>query len=80
VLALNGEKDVQVSAKENLPAIRAALEKGGNKNYKIMALPGLNHLMQTARTGEVNEYGTISETMSPRVLQIIGDWILQQVK
>jgi uncharacterized protein len=80
VLALNGGKDVQVDASENLPAIKDALEKGGNKNFKIIEMPGMNHLFQTAKTGEVNEYGTITETMSPKVLQIIGDWILQQVK
>src|SRR5262249_43281642 len=32
VLALNGEKDCQVPAKENLTAIAAALKKAGNKD------------------------------------------------
>ena len=39
-------------------------------------LPGLNHLFQTAETGLPSEYGTIEETMSPRVLDLIRDWIL----
>ena len=34
VLALNGEKDIQVDAKQNLAAIEAALKKGKNKNLK----------------------------------------------
>ena len=47
VLAINGEKDLQVPPKENLSAIENALIKAGNKNYEIKMLPGLNHLFQT---------------------------------
>jgi len=32
------------------------LEKGGNKNFEIKELPGLNHLFQTAETGSPAEY------------------------
>jgi len=78
VIALNGEKDAQVPAKENLQAIKMALEAGRNKNYTIKKLPNLNHLLQTAETGCISEYGKIEETMSPTALQIIGDWILEQ--
>jgi hypothetical protein len=78
VLAVNGEKDVQVTPKENLQAIMKALKAGGNKNYTIKELPDLNHLLQTAVTGNISEYGKIEETMSPTALQIIGDWILEQ--
>jgi fermentation-respiration switch protein FrsA (DUF1100 family) len=35
VLAINGEKDLQVPPKENLSAIQSALKKGGNKNYEV---------------------------------------------
>jgi pimeloyl-ACP methyl ester carboxylesterase len=75
VLALNGEKDVQVAAAENLDAIRAALLAGGNTRVKTVALPGLNHLFQHCPTGAVAEYSTIEETISPDALRIISDWI-----
>lgn len=75
VLALNGEKDLQVSAKVNLPAIEKALAKGGNRNVKTVSLPGLNHLFQKTATGLPSEYGEIEETISPEVLDIITDWI-----
>ena len=78
VIALNGEIDVQVPAKENLKAIEMALKAGGNKNYTIKELPNLNHLLQTAETGSISEYGKIEETMSPAALQIIGNWIMEQ--
>jgi pimeloyl-ACP methyl ester carboxylesterase len=76
VLALNGEKDVQVAAHENLPVIEKALKSGGNKNVKVIKLPGLNHLFQHCKTGLPSEYGAIEETFSPEALKIISDWIL----
>lgn len=76
VLALNGELDVQVDADQNLTAIAAALDKGGNQNVTLHRLPKHNHLFQRAKTGLVNEYGAIEETISPEVLDLIRDWIL----
>ena len=77
VLALNGEKDLQVPPKQNLPAIRAALEAAGNKNFEIDEMPGLNHLFQDAKTGLPKEYGEIEETISPAALEKISGWILK---
>ncbi len=75
VLALNGSRDVQVVADENLPEIKAALKKGGNEDYTEVVFPGLNHLFQTCKTGAPSEYAQIEETMSPVVLSTIADWI-----
>jgi len=80
VLAINGEKDLQVPPKENLSAIEEALKVGGNQNYTIKELPNLNHLFQTAQTGLPAEYVKIEETISPVALKIIGDWIFEQTK
>jgi len=80
VLAINGEKDLQVPPKENLHAIEEALKAGGNKDYTIKELPDLNHLFQTAETGAVSEYAKIEETISPTVLEVIGDWILERTR
>lgn len=77
VLALDGEKDLQVPPKQNLSAIRKALEAAGNKNFETDELPGLNHLFQTAQTGQGKEYGEIEETISPAVLEKISGWILK---
>lgn len=75
VLALNGEKDVQVAPGPNLAAIENALKIGGNKNVKVEKIPGLNHLFQHCISCSVSEYGLIEETFSPEVLKIISDWI-----
>jgi hypothetical protein len=80
VLALIGDKDTQVPADVNLSAIESALRKAGNKNYEIKKLPGLNHLFQTAQTGHPREYGKSEETISPGVLQMLGDWIIQNIQ
>jgi len=77
VLALNGAKDTQVLPKQNLPAIRQALEAAGNTHFEIDELPGLNHLFQTAQTGSPDEYAVIDETLSPSALNRIADWILK---
>ena len=76
VLAINGSLDLQVNAKQNLPAIDKALRAGGNKDVTVDELPGLNHLFQTAATGAPVEYSAIEETMSPVALQKISDWIV----
>jgi uncharacterized protein len=78
VLALNGEKDLQVPPKENLEEIAKAIKKGGNTRVTTKELPGLNHLFQTCKTGSVAEYGQIEETISPAALKVIGDFVKEQ--
>ena len=80
VLAINGEKDLQVPPEENLRAIEEALEAGGNEDYTVKELPELNHLFQTAKTGSPSEYATIEETMSPAAMELIGDWVLEHTQ
>jgi hypothetical protein len=79
VLAINGEKDLQVPPEQNLTSIRKALEEGGNKHVEVDELPGLNHLFQTSKTGAISEYAQIEETVSPVALEKIAGWILKTV-
>jgi uncharacterized protein len=76
VLALYGEKDLQIPPKINMPMLQKALAEGGNSHADVRQLPELNHLFQHAYTGSPTEYPAIDETFSPRALQIIGDWLL----
>jgi fermentation-respiration switch protein FrsA (DUF1100 family) len=78
VLAINGEKDLQVAADVNLAAIENALKSGGNKNVKTLKIAGLNHLFQNCDKGLPAEYGEIEETFSPEILKILADWISDQ--
>jgi hypothetical protein len=69
VLALIGEKDLQVPASQNIPALQAAL--AGDAKAEVAIVPGVNHLFQTAATGAPAEYGRITETFSPAVIERI---------
>lgn len=77
-LILNGEKDVQVTAKENLEGWRKGLSH--NKKATIKSYPNLNHLFQSAKTGMPNEYGEIETTIEPVVLEDIIKWLNENVK
>lgn len=80
VLALNGEKDLQITPKENLSAIKKALQIAKNKNVTVKELPSLNHLFQEADTGAPQEYQLIEQTYSPTALTAILNWLNLQIK
>jgi pimeloyl-ACP methyl ester carboxylesterase len=80
VLSLIGEKDLQVLPKENNAEIAKALSAGGNKDFTVKVLPGLNHLFQRCATGALSEYGSIEETMAPAVLNEVSAWILRHTR
>lgn len=79
ILALNGSKDLQVDAHQNLIVIEKALQKGGNTAYQTKEIEGVNHLFQEAETGSPMEYGQIQQSISPQVLEMIKVWIHQQL-
>lgn len=78
VLALFGEKDTQVSPKQNLPAMEKAFQKGGSKNVTFKVFPGANHLFQKANTGSPTEYATLEKAFVPGFLETISAWILEK--
>ena len=74
VLAINGDKDVQVVSSLNLKGIEMALPK--NKKNLVKEYPSLNHLFQHCTTGLPTEYAGIEETISEEVLGDIATWII----
>jgi pimeloyl-ACP methyl ester carboxylesterase len=74
VLALFGEKDLQVPPLQSAEAVENGLS--GNPDATVEVLPGLNHLFQEAPTGAPSEYQNIEQTMSPAALSAVSDWIL----
>ena len=75
VLAVNGEKDLQVPSRANLDGIAKALKDGGNADATVKEFAGLNHLFQKCKTGGLGEYATIEETVNPDVLAFVAGWI-----
>lgn len=74
-LVLSGELDLQVNPIPNNKAIKEALDKAKNKNYKIITFKKLNHLFQTAKTGNPNEYGKLDEIMNEKVMETVEKWL-----
>ncbi len=79
VLSLNGSLDTQVESKINQEGLEKALTKGGNPDFEIVELEGLNHLFQNASTGKMDEYSKIEETFSPKALALISNWIHKHI-
>ena len=75
VLAMIGTLDMQVPAKQNLPAIAASLAQSSSNDYAVVSLPNLNHMFQTARTGAIGEFATIEETIAPVALETLATWL-----
>lgn len=75
VLALYGQKDLQVAAKANLPLLKKTFQESMNTQAETRELPELNHLFQHAYTGTPAEYAAIEETFSLEALALIVDWV-----
>lgn len=73
VLAVNGDRDTQVAADDNIAAIRRYIP-----HAVTIIEPGLNHLMQHCQTGDVSEYGSIRETIASEVLDTVATFISSQ--
>lgn len=72
-LAVLAELDLQTPPRAHGPNIRAAL--AGKPGAQVVELAGLNHFLQTARTGAQSEYALIDETLAPVALETVCGWI-----
>jgi len=73
VLAIGGEKDLQVDVVANNLLFSKYLKK--NPHHQFVSIPNANHLLQPCTTGNPDEYGKIEETLKPEVLEIISKWL-----
>lgn len=78
VLALFGERDLQVLPAQNAPALRSALDRAPTDDVTIDTVTGVNHLFQAAGTGHPAEYPTLEKAFVPGLLERIADWILSR--
>lgn len=69
-LIIYGEKDIQVP-----PSLNLEPAKKNAPHATLKCYPGLNHLMQHASTGNIEEYREIEETFSEEVLDDIVSFI-----
>lgn len=80
VLALNGDKDIQVLSRSNLEGINKALASSKSKDYETREVTGVNHLFQECTTCTAQEYGELEQTIKPEVLDIVTTWLNEHVK
>jgi pimeloyl-ACP methyl ester carboxylesterase len=76
VLVVQGELDVQVPPHhaEKLVAMAEARKK--NPGVQLMKVPGVNHLLVPATTGEVSEYGSLRDAeVLPSIPAGVGAWL-----
>jgi uncharacterized protein len=78
ILILTGELDRQVapSNADRLDAIARARKGRAGQDVKLVKLPGLNHLLVPATTGEADEYDRLADkTVSRDAVAAIGSWL-----
>jgi uncharacterized protein len=76
LLIVQGELDTQVAPAQadRLADLSRARKKA--PPAEVVHIPGINHLLVPATTGETSEYPDLKDhTISPRVAQAIADWI-----
>ncbi len=80
ILIVQGELDTQVLP-PNADRL-AELARGRRERVvEVVKLPGINHLLAAAVTGEADEYGTLKEKrVSPDVANAIVAWLRQTLK
>ena len=54
---------------ENFVVIEKAIRLGGNDNVRLKKFPDMNHLFHTCKTGAIDKYATIDQTIDPLVLR-----------
>jgi hypothetical protein len=75
VLVVLGAKDVQVDAEPSRRAAEASLYDEARAASRVVVMPAMNHMLQSARTGALSEYVLIDETISPVVLDTLAEWL-----
>lgn len=76
VLAISGEKDLQVEAISAQKNMRKYLKDKYHYHLNTFTiLKGDNHLLQPCTTGSIEEYGEIETTIDPLALDEIVGWL-----
>ena len=76
ILILQGELDTQVAPSNADRLAGLARARKNAPPVQVARVPGINHLLVPATTGEVDEYGSLADrTVSPAVTSAIANWL-----
>lgn len=78
VLAIFGERDLQVPTAPNRAAMEKTFAASGHTHVRIEVFPRANHLYQDAPTGAVGEYASLKKEFVPGFLDLLVTWIRAQ--
>ena len=76
ILALNGSKDMQVGASDNLSAIKRLAT--ASQSVRTEEIEGLNHLFLPSSTGLPSEYIHLKPGFSTEALEMMTEWIRER--
>lgn len=79
MLAVYGALDLQVPPEQSVPALRSYFQGNRRSLLTTHTLPGVNHMMQPAKTGAMDEYAVIEQTIDASVLRVLDAWLMQQL-
>lgn len=76
VLIVQGELDVQVPPHHAEKLLAMAQARKRNVDEQLLKVPGVNHLLVPAKTGEVSEYASLSGAeVAPAIPAGVGSWL-----
>jgi pimeloyl-ACP methyl ester carboxylesterase len=81
VLIVQGELDTQVPLQHADRLAELARARKRKAAVEVVKIPGVNHLLVPAKTGEVNEYGVLPDkTVSSVATTAIATWLAQHMR
>jgi hypothetical protein len=81
ILVVQGERDMEVAPTNADRLETLARARKQPATVEVVKIPGVNHLMVPAQTGEVDEYPTLPDKeISPVATAAIVDWLKKIVK
>jgi pimeloyl-ACP methyl ester carboxylesterase len=76
ILIVQGELDTQVEPANADRLAALAQQRKNSRPVEVVKVPGVNHLLVAATTGEVDEYGKLADKhVSPAVVEAIVTWL-----
>ena len=76
ILIVQGDLDQQVLPHHADQLAALARNRKKSPPVEVVHLPGINHLLVPAKTGDVSEYSSLPDkTIAPAVIKTIADWL-----
>jgi pimeloyl-ACP methyl ester carboxylesterase len=75
VLAVFGERDLQVPVESNRAVMQEIARKSPARQFTIEVIPAANHLYQSATTGSSTEYARLKKEFAPGFVETLLGWL-----